>query len=188
MLIDLLTAVQLFTPLAGGALLHGVCIRMDWARPLKRPVDHGRTFRGRRLFGDNKTYRGIFAIAAGTAAAFLAQSMVPALQPAALRPLSAASVGVFGFAFGAAAMLGELPNSFLKRQLDIAPGEAGRGAAGILFYVVDQIDFLVGAWIVGALALRPTVSLIAWSAVYVFLMHQVITVIGYALGMRATAR
>lgn len=185
---DLLTVVQLFTPLAGGALFHGVCMRMNWAPFLKRPVDHGGTFRGRRIFGDNKTYRGIVAVAAGAALAFLAQSIFPVLQPAALRPLSPVSVGVFGCAFGAAAMLSELPNSFLKRRLGIAPGEAPRGGVRPIFYVVDQIDFLAGTWIVAAFVLKPTIPLIAWSAAYVFLMHQVITAIGYALGMRATAR
>ena len=90
----------------------------------------GRKLRGRRLFGDNKTWRGVLhdrgpdargdrpAPAGPGTAHGLAEirDAPPALVGALL------GLGVFG---------GELPNSFLKRQLDIPPGGQRRDAVGI---------------------------------------------------------
>ena len=42
---------------------------------------------------------------------------------------------------------GELPNSFLKRQLEIPPGRKKKGPLGILFFVFDQVDLIIGIWI-----------------------------------------
>jgi hypothetical protein len=47
----------------------------------------------------------------------------------------------FWFCLGAFAMLAELPNSFLKRQLGIASGEAGHGVFLPIFYLIDQVTF-----------------------------------------------
>ena len=69
--------------------------------------------------------------------------------------VSTVSLAALGFALGAAAMLSELPNSFFKRQLDIAPGAPGGGPAMLFFYVVDQVDFLLGAWLVAWLWVPP---------------------------------
>lgn len=54
--------------------------------------------------------------------------------------------------------------------------------------MLDQVDFLAGGWLVAALVVTPTASLVAWSAAFVFVVHQIITAVGYVLGMRATAR
>ena len=85
-------------------------------------------------------------------------------------------------------MAGELPNSFLKRQLDVAPGRQATGLAGAIFHVLDQVDVAAGAWLVLALVVPPTPALVLASLAFVFVAHQVITVAGYALGMRATWR
>ncbi len=105
-------------------------------------MDFGRNFiDGKRIFGNNKTFRGFFF---GWGVGFL--------------------VGlVEGFVFGfdnypvwfsllipLGALLGDLTGAFIKRRLNIAPGG--------LLPVVDQIDFVVGA-VVFALPL----ALINWS-------------------------
>lgn len=55
---------------------------------------------------------------------------------------------LLGGLVGAAYMLAELPNSFIKRQLGIAPGERGRGTAGMTFRIVDHTDSFIGAGLV----------------------------------------
>lgn len=45
---------------------------------------------------------------------------------------------------GIAYVLFELPNSFIKRRLDIPSGKTVRGAKGCIFFVIDQIDSLFG--------------------------------------------
>ena len=47
-------------------LAHAPVLRYDLLRSLKRPLDGGATIRGRRVFGDNKTWRGAIVMFAGT--------------------------------------------------------------------------------------------------------------------------
>ena len=52
-----------------------------------------------------------------------------------------------GLLLGIGTVLGELPNSFLKRRLDIAPGAQRRTAGGIALIVLDQEDLVPGVWL-----------------------------------------
>lgn len=185
---DLGLVVALFSPLALGGLVHGLCKRFGWFSKLLWPLDRGLLVRGRRLFGENKTLRGVVAVALGTSLGFIAEVIIPGVAPAAISSLSLGAAALFGLAFGAAAMLSELPNSFLKRQLGVGPGESGSGWLGAVFYTLDQVDLLLGCWLVALFVVRPTLKLIVLSLVFVYLAHQVINVIGYALGMRKSAR
>jgi len=185
---DLVLVASLFGPLFMGLIFHGLCIKFGWLRSLAVPIDRGALVRGRPLFGANKTYRGVIAVALGSAAGYAMQSLVPDLQPTVLRAFSAFSVASFGFALGAAAMLSELANSFLKRQLDIAPGAPGGGPATFFFYVLDQVDFLLGAWLVVWPWVAPTLPRVLWSMLFVLVVHQIISGLGALLGMRASAR
>lgn len=145
---DLALVAFLFGPLFVGLIFHGFCIKFAWLRSVAVPIDRGALLRGRPLFGANKTYRGVLAVALGAAAGYTLQSAAPELQPSAFRGLPKLGVAAIGFAFGAAAMLSELLNSLLKRQFDIAPGAPGRGPSTVFFYLFDQVDFLLGAWLV----------------------------------------
>ena len=185
---ELALIASLFGPLFVGLILHGLCIKFGWLRSLAVPIDRSARFRGRALFGANKTYRGVIAVALGSAAGYSLQSLVPQLQPAVFRTLPTFSLASLGFALGAAAMLGELPNSFLKRQFDIAPGAPGSGPAMLFFYVLDQVDFLLGAWLVVWPWVAPTPSRVFWSILFVLVVHQVISGLGAILGMRSSAR
>lgn len=179
------------SPLLLGLAFHGLCIKFGWLGWLGRPIDAGKTVRGRPLFGVNKTYRGVVAVALGTAAGVGLQVLLHragVAREAELLEYDNLSVLGIGAALGAAAMLAELPNSALKRQLGIAPGKAGRGWSNAIFYVLDQVDMLVGVWIVLGIVIGATISRILWSVVFLFIAHQLLTVIGYQLGMRATAR
>ena len=185
---DLAFVASLFGPLFLGLVLHGLCLKFGWLRSLGAPIDRGVRVRGRALFGANKTYRGVLAVALGSSAGYVLQSFAPKLQPPPFRDLPFAAGAALGFAIGAAAMRSELPNSVLKRQLDIAPGAPGRGPASALFYVLDQIDLLLGAWLVVSPWVRPSVPLVLWSIVFVIAVHQAVSSLGALLGMRATAR
>jgi CDP-archaeol synthase len=181
----------LLTPLLLGLAIHGLCIKYGWLQSLARPIDGGLVLRGRRLFGNNKTYRGVAAVAFGTAAGVAVQIVLHRLGVARhleLLDYSRPSVIALGLAFGTAAMLSELLNSLLKRQIGIGPGAAVGGTWGALFYVLDQVDMLVGVWIVLSLAVGVTGVRVLWSVVFLFIAHQLLTMVGYRLGMRATAR
>jgi hypothetical protein len=152
------------------------------------PVDGGVTFRGRRLFGNNKTFRGIGAGALGTAMclAFQARMLhhVPAIR--ALEYVDYSTIGPwrFGLILGLTRMLSELPNSCLKRQMDIPPGGFGTGIWWLVFYILDTLDYLPGTWIVFSTLVEVTFSRVMLSTVLVFIAHHLATLVGYCCGMR----
>jgi CDP-diglyceride synthetase len=189
---EFLALAYLFLPLLVGLALHGFCIKYDTVAFLCRPIDHGRSFRGKRIFGDNKTYRGVVVVSLGTMIGFGLQALV-LHQRASIRSIELFDYAFFksvaiGLGVGAAAMLSELPNSFIKRRFEIAPGSVAKGWKRAIFYVYDQIDFLLGAWLVLAVVVTVTVGRVLFSAVLLLVAHQLMSSAGHALGMRKTAR
>ncbi len=125
------------------------------SRAFAVPLDGGMRIRGRRLFGANKTLRGFVVMVPASAAAFaLVASMAPA--DLGLWDLSASSYAALGAIAGLGFMAGELPNSFVKRQLDIPPGCAARSSASAaVHFLIDRIDSGVGMLMAVSLAV-PT--------------------------------
>jgi hypothetical protein len=173
-------------------LAHSAWLRTRLSRRLMMPLDGGLRFRGRRVFGENKTVRGFLVMvpAASLAFAALAAALSVSSQDAIaeLWPLSIASYGALGAWAGLGFMVGELPNSFVKRQLDIAPGSAPRGwAAAVICFVVDRLDSILGALIAVSLVV-PTPPMM-W--VYVLLIgpgiHLGFSALLYRLGVKARA-
>ncbi len=185
---DFAFAAALFGPLFFGLILHGISIKLGWFRALLVPIDRGAKFRGQPLFGANKTYRGVVLGALGAAGGYALQGAWPALQVPELRDFSTAGLACLGFGIGAAAMVSELLNSFLKRQIGIQPGAPAAGPSAVIFYVFDQVDFLLGAWIVVLPWVTATVSRVLWSIAFVTVIHQIISLAGARLGMRSSAR
>jgi CDP-archaeol synthase len=182
----------LFLPLLVGLALHGFCIKYDILAFLHHPIDRGRKFRGKRIFGDNKTYRGVVVVSLGTVIGFGLQSLL-LHRIASIRSIELFDYAFFksvtlGLAVGVASMLSELPNSFIKRRFEIAPGRAAKGWKGVIFYVYDQIDFLLGSWLVLAIVVPVTVERVLFSAGLLLIAHQLMSSVGHALGMRKTAR
>ena len=180
--------------LVAAFILAGLC-QSAWlgspvARRLAIPLDAGLAWRGRRVFGDNKTVRGFAVMVPATALSFAALAALAqaAAWPTGLWPLSPAQYLAAGFWAGLGFMLGELPNSFVKRQLDIAPGSApgGRVAAAVCF-IIDRLDSVVGMLVV--LGLVVTLPWRLW--VYVLVagpaLHGAFSVLVYRLGGKARA-
>lgn len=185
---DLRVASLLFAPFVAGLLAHGLSLRFGWPRSLGAPIDRGRTLRGRPLFGASKTWRGVVAVALGTAAGYAILSLTGLLPGGVAPSFGTGQFALIGALVGGAGMLAELPNSFVKRQLGIAPGGTVGGAAGALFWLLDQVDILLGAWLVLAPIVGITWARVGWSVLVVAIVHQVATAVGAAPGMRASAR
>lgn len=176
-------------PLLLAAIAQGVCIKYDWLSRLKRPLDSGLMFRGKRVFGNHKTWRGlavnVFFCTVGT--------MIQAwLQnnghiPAWLLLLDYAQNGyVAGVLLGLGMTTGELPNSFIKRQLDISPGERKKSLLGAVFFLFDQVDLTIGIWVFLFLLVRPSLLLVLWSFPLTIVLHVTVSSVGYLVGMRKT--
>lgn len=183
-------ALYLFAPLLVASAISGIVLRFDLLSALKRPIDAKWMFRGRRLLGDSKTWRGVAVAVVGCVVTVAVQKylLVGVLDGIALVDYRHTNELVFGFAMGAGAMLGELPNSFVKRRLGLAPGAAPRGVLAIVFYVWDQIDVLTTAWPALCLWVHPTPLVVAMSCVLGLGLHPAVSVVGYLIGARRTAR
>ena len=121
---------------------------------------------GRPLFGANKTVRGLAVMPLATCACALAFVALCGRAPwlgGAMPAYEAAHPAAWGLLCGLGYVVGELPNSFVKRQLGVGPGEAGPGLLGLVLWTVDQMDSMLGVW----LFLTPV--WIAPSAVVLFL-------------------
>ena len=156
------------------------------SRRFGQPLDAGLTLRGRRLFGKNKTARGFVVMVPASAACF---ALVAALtgDPAALGlwPLPIQGYALAGAFAGFGFMAGELPNSFVKRQLDVAPGDAPRAPlASACQFAVDRLDSGIGM----LLALSLIVA-VPWRTVAVVLIagpfiHWTFSVAMFRLGLK----
>jgi hypothetical protein len=160
-----------------------------WSHGFAVPLDGGLRIRGRRLFGDNKTLRGFVMMVPAASAAFVLLSAAAAdAAHAWLWPLSPASYAWLGAWAGFGFMAGELPNSFLKRQLDVEPGGApGGGVALAAQFVLDRFDSGIG--MLTALALVVEVPWLTW--LYVLLggsfIHWSFSVVMFRLGLKQRA-
>jgi CDP-diglyceride synthetase len=91
---------------------------------------------------------------------------------------------LYGLLLGLGVVVGELPNSFLKRRIGIAPGTQRRTLGGALLSFYDQADFVLAIW----LLLLPIWVMSVGEAVIAFVVvtavHLAINVVGYAVGAR----
>jgi hypothetical protein len=168
-------------PVLGAPLLHAPVLRWDLLPALRRPLDGGHG-----VFGDNKTWRGAFVMTGGVVAATLLLSRWDGWWSELPPGLRDAGPFVLGVLLGAGVVLGELPNSFAKRRLGIAPGRRGEGVGGVLLAIWDQADFVP----VVVLLLLPFWAMplgsLALALAVVTAIHLALNVIGYAIGARTS--
>jgi CDP-2,3-bis-(O-geranylgeranyl)-sn-glycerol synthase len=152
------------------------------------PIDNGARWRGRRLFGANKTWRGVVlmtgltAVASGAQAALARRSRwTSALQVA---PSTRINAWLAGAVCGVTYCLAELPNSFVKRQLGIAPG-ARASRASRLQYIVDQADSVAGCLVALRLLYRAAASELLTAFALGLTIHIGIDQLIYAIGIKS---
>lgn len=154
----ILCAVFLIAAFVASGIVQTVWLRSRVSLRFNIPLDGGKTIGGKRVFGDSKTWRGfVVMVPAVGASFFLLGTLRPFLATDwqhGLWPLSPAAYALLGCWVGLGFMAGELPNSCLKRQLGIAPGETPTPTwARLVCFVLDQVDSIV----VGLLALSLVV-------------------------------
>jgi len=144
-------------------------------KSLAVPIDGGRSWDGRRLLGDHKTWRGLlFGVVGGIGTAFLQSRWTPE----GLAIIDYAQWLPLGFLLGFGALFGDALKSFVKRRMDIDPGER--------WIPFDQLDFVVGS-----LAFTSVVYFPGWIgciiiAVVTFVLSIVVNEAAYRLGIRGS--
>jgi len=176
-------ALFILAAMIPAGLLHTAWLKSSWSGRLSVPVDFGMTFRGRRLFGPNKMLRGFVILPLASGLMFLLASQI-----AAPWPIPHWHYLLLGFSAGLGFMLGELPNSFIKRQLDIEAGQAPlRAPARWLFLVVDRADSTLGMLIV--LQVMVPVPAMTWLILLGIgaVVHALFSITMFRLGIKARA-
>jgi CDP-diglyceride synthetase len=179
-----MSALWVFVPVLGAPILHAPVLTFDLLKGLKRPLDCGATIGGKRLFGDNKTWRGAIVMLVGVIAAAALLSLWPWYWHHLPKEIQDAGPWLYGFLLGLGVVVGELPNSFLKRRIGIAPGTQRKTVGGVLLSVYDQADFVLAIWVLLLPIWAMSVGQAAIAFVAVTAVHLVINVVGYAVGAR----
>jgi CDP-archaeol synthase len=162
-----------------------------FATPVSRrfavPLDGGVRLRGRRVFGANKTLRGFLVMVPASSVIFLLLALAVAHPAAAgLWPLTPAGYARLGACAALGFMAGELPNSFVKRQLNIEPGAlALRWWTAAVQFAIDRVDSGVGMLLAVSVA-APTPAL-TWPIVLAIgpAFHWAFSVLMFQLGLKA---
>lgn len=149
---ELLLVWYLQVPVVVGGVLHMLAVSRNWWPALARPVHRG-------LFGANKTWRGFVLVPLFTAAGALLVLPVE-WWLGARAPVGVALWLPAGLLAGLGYVLGELPNSFFKRRLGIAPGATPKRGRRF-FILLDQVDSGIGCAL--AYALLPGLSPLAFA-------------------------
>lgn len=131
------------------AIAQTIWFSSPFSKKFSLPLDLGKKFRGRRILGDHKTTRGfIIFVPLASVAFFLLHQLLLAFDvelAGLVWQLKPGGYALLGLLAGLGFMLGELPNSFIKRQLGIAPGEMAAGRPGrFLQRLADRLDSTVG--------------------------------------------
>lgn len=138
----LLIALYLQVPIVIGGVLHMLAVTRNLLPALRVPIHTG-------LFGVNKTWRGMLLMPLLTA--FGALLLWPSERWLGEQAVFSQPLWWVGLIAGLAYVLAELPNSWLKRRLGIAPGatpsrwvllgdqlDSGIGVALAYWLVLDQ--------------------------------------------------
>ena len=200
--------IFLGSPLLLAAIAQGLCIKYDWLSRLRRPIDFGKSYKGKRIFGDHKTWRGVtinvffcslgaekhidchspinvFFCSLGAIIQAWLQSKGDLPQWLFLLDYKSQALTI-GILIGFGMTVGELPNSFLKRRFGIPPGKSRAGPLGVAFFISDQVDLTIGIWVFLFFLIRPSLWLVLWSLLLTLALHLAVSSVGYLLGMRKT--
>lgn len=147
---------------------------------LNCPVDFNKRWRGKHVFGKNKTYRGFFfGILLAVLVVYIQRYLLsfPSFRAISLLDYSS-NTFMIGFLIGFGALFGDLIKSFFKRCFDIAPGAS--------WFPFDQLDALLGGLLFLSFIYIPPYSIIMFLLLVVPIMHVGINLLGYCLGLKKT--
>lgn len=176
----LLQILYLFLPagLANMAAPFGAMILPQ----LSFPADFGKTFRGKRIFGDHKTIRGfVLGALAGVLCLYLQKYLY--LSSSFFKSMSLIDYStippIFGLSLGLGSLIGDAIKSFFKRQAGINPG--------LPWFPWDQIDWIIGALIFAVPFMSVTPLIVISFLMVGLLTHLLVKLLGFFLRLNSSA-
>lgn len=162
-------------------------------KKFEKPLDGGRCFKdGKRLFGDNKTYKGLVGyVVIGIITTTVwggINYLFPAIVEKNYMYVNFNNTFIYNTVIGAllglAYAIFELPNSFLKRRFDVIPGKTANGIMKYVFILLDQGDSVIGCVLVIALVYPMSVWMYLLYVLLGMLTHFIINIFLYIFKLR----
>lgn len=181
MLNDILFALWFFLPAGVANVTPILAIKAPLLKKWNTPIDLNKSWRGRRLLGNHKTWRGIVtgAIAAILVVwlqVWLFQNYEWARDVSAELNYRDIPVLGLGLALGIGALGGDALKSFFKRRMEVNDGHT--------WFPFDQLDYVVGGLLLSSLVVDLTFSHYAWVIAVWFGMHLLFSYIGFLLKLK----
>lgn len=167
---SMLEVLLFFIPAGVGNMAPVLAVRLPLLNALAQPIDGGKTWRGVRIFGDHKTYRGyVSGIALGALSALC-------LHDLGIFGDTHATTALMGAVLGFGALAGDSIKSFFKRRAQVPSGKA--------WFPFDQLDYIIG----GLICIAPwqvfSAAQIGVITVTYFCLHILSTNLGFLLGLK----
>lgn len=165
-----LAAFLFFLPAAIANATPVVANKIPLLNKWRTPLDFGKSWRGQRLLGANKSWRGLVT---GTVFGGLTALLVGSLTSVGGPNLTTFLLGaVIGFG----ALFGDAVESFFKRQRGIGSGRS--------WFPFDQIDYIVGGLVFVYPFTRLPFTTMAMIFVMFFGIHLAGAYLGYITGFK----
>ncbi|NQU97882.1 CDP-archaeol synthase [Candidatus Woesearchaeota archaeon] len=150
---------------------------LRWIPFLGESIDFSKRYRGKRIFGKNKTIRGFLgACILGTLMFYIQKLLyqIPFFNSISIIDYSKTTIWL-GFLLAFGAIFGDAIKSFFKRQIGIASGKP--------WIPFDQIDYLIVALLLSSMIFLPSVEVLIWIVVLSVLLPPLVHYLGYLLGV-----
>lgn len=180
MLENLLFGLWFLLPAGLANMAPVIVAKAPFLKQYDAPIDFGKSYKNKRIFGSHKTWRGLIAGIVVATLIYLLQlhiflttgwgkDIAQQIEYTSL-PL------IIGALMGLGALGGDAVESFFKRQSNVKPGQT--------WIPFDQIDYIIGAVIITL----PFVILSVWQYISIFIvwfgMHLLSSFIGWKLGLK----
>jgi len=143
------------------------------------PIDLGKSFKGKRILGNGKTFRGLlfgtlFAVLSGIFQYYLSGRINFTYLDYKDKQLSFFILSSFLLGFGA--LIGDMVKSFFKRRIDIKRGQP--------WPPFDQLDFLTGGILLYSLYTIPNFKIVLILYIVTPVGHLVSNIVAYYLKLK----
>lgn len=180
MLSDIIFAIWFFLPAGIANTIPVVAAKLPILKVLDFPVDFYKSWKDTRIFGDHKTFRGfISGVIFSIITVYIQQVVYRQSQTIQqICPINYNDINplVLGFVLGFGSLAGDAIKSFFKRRQKIEPGEA--------WIPFDQLDFIIGGILSSASYIYLSIRIYILITLIYFIMHPVITMLGYLTGFK----
>jgi CDP-2,3-bis-(O-geranylgeranyl)-sn-glycerol synthase len=143
---------------------------------LAKPIDFGRFYKGTRILGDHKTWRGlIFGILTAIGIVAIQRFLYyhDFFYGISVINYTKISVISLGFLLGFGALFGDMVKSFLKRRIGLKPGKD--------WWPFDQMDWVFGSSVFLVLVYDLSFRNFLVSIAVYFVLHIIVKELGYFL-------